>query len=227
MAVPTGLYRDPQGNYWVIDAETGLWRGATSDEAAQYVAPAATIDPETGLFNNNNSQGAGFSANTASPQGIPGAAGATASTPAPTSYDPPAGGPTYTPGIVFGQGQLPGKNPAGGEYQRNWFDVGPSGDSEALNQTYYNDPNNWGFAWDKVVNQFGGMQGGDFNKWLSAFGSKARNDYQNTVPYAGGSLNVADFLDQYAPQVKGVYDLMPGSSKGRGGAMPLAGRTNY
>lgn len=150
-----------------------------------------------------------------------------ATPPPPPSYDPPAGGPTYTPGMVFGQGQLPGKNPSGGEYQRNWFDVGPDSSTEALNNTYYNDPNNWQFAWDKVVNQFGGMPGGDFNKWLSNFSTQGRADFQNTVPYAKGTLNVSDFLDRYAPQIKGVYDLLPGQAKGRGGAMPLAGRSNY
>jgi hypothetical protein len=141
----------------------------------------------------------------------------------PVSYDPRGGGPTYTPGISFGQGVIPGH---GDTYQRQWFDVGPSGSTEGLNQAYYNDPGNWNYAWDKVLNQFGGQQGGDFYKFLQGFSNTARGDYQNSVPY-DPNLNVANFLDQYAPQIAGVYKLQPSSQTHGGGSMALAGRATY
>jgi hypothetical protein len=141
----------------------------------------------------------------------------------PVSYDPQGGGATYTPGISFGAGTLPGH---GENYQRQWFDVGPSGSTEGLNQTYYDDPGNWGYAWDKVLNHFGGQVGGDFYKFLQGFSNTARGDFQNSVPY-DPTLHVANFLDQYAPQIAGVYKLQPSAQTHGGGSMGLAGRATY
>lgn len=145
-------------------------------------------------------------------------------TPAPpVSYDPRGGGATYTPGIAFGAGTIPGH---GDTYQRRWFDVGPSGGTEGLNQAYYDDPGNWNYAWDKVLNQFGGQPGGDFYKFLQGFSGTARGDFQNSVPY-DPNLHVANFLDQYAPQIMGVYKLQPSAQTHGGGASGLAGRATY
>lgn len=131
------------------------------------------------------------------------------------SMDPPAGGPTFTPGINFGSGALPGQGQSGQPYHRSWFDVGGDPKNESLNNIYYN--SNWDEAWDKVLNQFGGMPGSDFYDFLQGFSQKAQTEYNNLAPYGGADINVADFIDAYAPQIKGVYDLLPGSSKGRRG----------
>lgn len=153
----------------------------------------------------------------------------------PNSNDPANGGPGFTPGISFGQGQIPGSSTVVNQadrttttapYHRQWFDVGGDPAKESLNIAYYNDPANWNFAWGKVLNQFGGSQGGNFHDWLQGFSSQARADYQNAVPY-DPNLNVADFLDAYAPQLRGVYDLIPSGQKGIGGRIPSAGRSLY
>jgi len=151
-------------------------------------------------------------------------------TPPPPPSNNPAGGghPTYTPGISFGAGVIPGQ---GDNYQRQWFNIGPNAgvgaanSNEGLNQTYYDDPGNWNYAWDKVLNQFGGVPGGDFYKFLQSFSNTARGDFQNTVPY-DPNLHVANFLDQYAPQIKGVFGLLP-SSQAHGGTGGTAGRSTY
>lgn len=133
----------------------------------------------------------------------------------PRSMDPPGGGPTFTPGINFGSGVLPGQGQGGQPYHRGWFDVGGDPKNESLNNIYYN--SNWDEAWDKVLNQFGGMPGSDFYDFLQGFSQKAQTEYNNLAPYGGAGINVADFIDAYAPQIKGVYDLLPGISKGRRG----------
>lgn len=205
-------YSDKQGSRWSIDANGQHWRWTGSNWIASDPSPdyAPTPAPAPAPV-------------TPPPPPIP----APAPAPAPPSREPIGGAnaPTFTPGMVFGQGQIPGWGGSRDAYQRQWFDVGSG--TESLDTQFYNDPNNWQYAWDKVVNQFGGMPGGDFNKFLSGFSGKARNEFQNASNYTNANLNVADFLDQYAPQLKGVYDLLPGQSKGRGGAMPLAGRSNY
>lgn len=200
----SGLINDPyplqrnQQPYIVIGGVTYTWDTRTG----KYVDPAGRTTAD------NNAPG------TPAPDPAP---------PPPPSYDPPTGGPTYTPGISFGAGVIPGH---GDTYQRQWFDVGPSGSTEGLNQTYYNDPSNWGYAWDKVLNQFGGQVGGDFYKFLQGFSGTARGDFQNSVPY-DPNLNVANFLDQYAPQIAGVYKLLPSAQTHGSGAMGLAGRATY
>lgn len=226
-ANPTGQGTPPvagQNGHWYYNADGSIvWQDDTSQQGS-YKGQGTGVAPPGHWQNqadgsliyvyDNGMGGSG-------PGAPPPATGAPAPPP-PVTYDPPAGGPTYTPGFVFGKGVIPGQ---GDNYQRQWFDVGPSGSTEALNNTYYNDPSNWGFAWDKVVNQFGGQVGNDFYKFLQGFSNIAKGDYQNSVPY-DPNLNVASFLDQYAPQIKGVYDLLP-SSQTHGGTGPLAGRSTY
>jgi hypothetical protein len=246
-------YWDGATNRWVTKMPDGTVRAATSAEAllaysngasapvgAHGPAPGGgggtggapsgntyTANPATGLPGGTGGQAPGPVVLPANPG--PGGPGGIAppppppAPPPPVSYDPQGGGPTYTPGISFGQGTLPGH---GENYQRQWFDVGPNGSTEGLNQTYYDDPGNWGYAWDKVLNQFGGQVGGDFYKFLQGFSNTARGDFQNTVPY-DPNLHVANFLDQYAPQIAGVYKLQPSAQTHGGGSMGLAGRATY
>jgi hypothetical protein len=143
--------------------------------------------------------------------------------PAPVSNDPKGAAPTYTPGISFGAGVIPGH---GDDYQRQWFDTGSGQPAGEVNTQFYNDPGNWGYAWDKVLNHFGGQVGGDFYKFLQGFSNTARGDFQNSVPY-DPNLNVANFLDQYAPQIAGVYKLQPSAQTHGSGAFGLAGRATY
>jgi hypothetical protein len=144
--------------------------------------------------------------------------------PAPVvSYDPKADGATYTPGISFGQGVIPGH---GDDYQRQWFDTGANGNHEGLGMTFYNQPENWNYAWNKVLNQFGGQVGGDFYKFLQGFSNTAKGDLATASSY-DPNLYVANFLDQYAPQIAGVYKLQPSAQTHGGGSMGLAGRATY
>jgi hypothetical protein len=145
------------------------------------------------------------------------------------SYDPVGSPntPTFTPGIVFGGGALPGQGQGGQPYQRQWFDVGGDPTKEGLNQTFYNDPNNFNLAWDKALNSLGIMPGSSYGNFFSNFAPKAKNDYNNMAPYGGDKVNVADFIDAYAPQVKGVYDLLSPQSRGVGGRLFTAGRATY
>lgn len=157
--------------------------------------------------------------------------------PAPVSYDPVGGPntPTFTPGIVFGQGVLPGQGRAGNAlagvpgqpYQRQWFDVGGDPAKEELNQAFYNDPNNFNLAWDKALGALGIMPGSSYGNFFSNFAPKAKNDFNNMAPYGGDKINVADFIDAYAPQVKGVYDLLSPQARGVGGRLFTAGRATY
>lgn len=203
----------PQGDYSHVNGQGGEW--TPDGQGGYYWRPYAgsSADPNKTIWYGPNANYPG--ANPTAPT--------TPTTPTgPPSYDPPTGGPTYTPGIAFGAGTIPGQ---GENYQRQWFDVGPSGSTEGLNQTYYDDPSNWNYAWDKVLNQFGGTVGGDFYKFLQGFSNTARGDFQNTVPY-DPTLHVANFLDQYAPQIAGVYKLMP-STQTHGGTGGIAGRSTY
>lgn len=223
--------------YW--DSATGQWvtrggGGATRPATAAEIAQAVAVGGGTGA----NPSPPGGMPYVPSPPSGPGTGGGIGGGPVPPgSTDPLGGGPTYTPGISFGAGIIPGQGTtqrtgAGGgattttPYQRSWFDVGPGSGTEGLNQAYYNDPGNWGYAWDKVLNQFGGQVGGDFYKFLQGFSNTARGDFQNSVPY-NPNLNVADFLDQYAPQIAGVYKLQPSAQTHGSGAFGLAGRATY
>jgi hypothetical protein len=205
----------PQGSTYHVNGQGGQWVAGPAGTMIWQPYPGSSADPQKTIWYGPNAN-------------YPGAAPVTAPTipPAPAdppSYDPQGGGPTYTPGISFGQGTLPGH---GDTYQRQWFDVGPSGSTEGLNQTYYDDPSNWNYAWDKVLSQFGGQQGGDFYKFLQGFSNTAKGDFQNSVPY-DPNLHVANFLDQYAPQIAGVYKLQPSAQTHGGGSMGLAGRATY
>lgn len=242
-------YWDGATNRWVTRQADGTVRAATNAEALDAYsrgaqAPVGSQGPPTDPYPLQRNQqssivlgGVTYNWNTKTGkyEDVTGKSSADAppvvapTTPAPAapappvSYDPKGGGPTYTPGIAFGAGTIPGH---GDNYQRQWFDVGPSGSTEGLNQAYYNDPGNWNYAWDKVLNQFGGQQGGDFYKFLQGFSNTARGDYQNSVPY-DPNLNVSNFLDQYAPQIAGVYKLLPSSQTHGSGAFGLAGRATY
>jgi hypothetical protein len=146
-----------------------------------------------------------------------------------TGYDPIGGPntPTFAPGIVFGQGTLPGQGQGGTPYQRQWFDIGGDPSKTGLNQAFYNDPNNFNLAWDKALNSLGIMPGSSYGNFFSNFAPKAKNDFNNMAPYGGDKVNVADFIDAYAPQVKGVYDLLSPQSRGVGGRLFTAGRATY
>ena len=133
--------------------------------------------------------------------------------------------PTFTPGINFGAGVLPGQNPNGTPYQRQWFELGNDPTQESLNHTFYDDPSNFGLAWQKVLNEFGGMPGSDFYEFLQGFSGTAQKEFNNLAPYGGDDIHVADFIDAYAPQLKGVYDLIPGARKNQ--RLGLGGRANY
>lgn len=198
-----GYYDESDGKYYVIMAN-GQKRPATSAEASSigtgggWVQIGMPTQPDLGALAEQQAPGLTTS----------------------RSADPAGGGPSFTPGINFGTGVLPGQGQNGQQYQRQWFDVGGDPNNESLNNIYYN--SNWDEAWDKVLNQFGGMPGSDFYDFLQGFSQKAQTEYNNLAPYGGAGINVADFIDAYAPQIKGVYDLIPGSRKGqRGTALTL------
>lgn len=212
---------DGQGGHWYYPGDgSAIWQADTSAQG-NYKGQGTGAAPTGSWQTQPDGSMVYVYANGMGGSG-PGAPSQATGAPPPVSYDPANGGPTYTPGIVLGKGVIPGQ---GENYQRNWFDVGPSASTEGLNQTYYDTPGNWGDAWNKVLNQFGGQVGGDFYKFLSGFSGTAKGDFQNSIPY-DPNLHVANFLDQYGPQIKGVYDLLPSTQK-YGGLGPIAGRSTY
>lgn len=150
------------------------------------------------------------------------------SPPPPPSYDPIGGAnaPTFTPGIVFGQGVIPGQGQGGSPYQRQWFDVGGDPHKETVNNAFYNNPSNWDVAWQKAINQFGGTPGSAYGDFLNSWSTTGQREFNNIAPY-DPNVNVADFIDAYAPQLKGVFGLMSPANRGQRGSVTGFDRAAY
>lgn len=132
--------------------------------------------------------------------------------------------PQYTPGMNFGSGQIAGgKRADGSEYQRTWFQSGPD-KTDKLNDIYYD--KNFDDAFQLAMNQFGGSYGSDYAKFMGGYAGNAKRDYQNSVAY-DPSLHVSNFLDEYAPQIKGLWDLMGSQGRGQRNSAGIAGRAMY
>jgi hypothetical protein len=244
-------YWDGATNRWVTKLPDGTVRAATNAEALDAYsrgaqapvgshgptpppAPAADPYPLQRFQQARRSSSAGSPTpgtprpgSTWTRRGIPpgqqGPAVAGPAAPCARLERPQGGRPDLHAGHLFRAGVIPGH---GDDYQRQWFDTGSGQPAGEVNTQFYNDPGNWGYAWDKVLNHFGGQVGGDFYKFLQGFSNTARGDFQNSVPY-DPNLNVANFLDQYAPQIAGVYKLQPSAQTHGGGAFGLAGRATY
>ena len=224
----TGLYRAPNGVAYGSVEGPG---GPTIPEQAQAPGGANggyTWDGLTGVWRDARGVGYGTTEGPGGPT-IPDAqVPAGAGNQLPPSYDPTTGanGPTFTPGINFGVGVIPGQGMGGNPYRRQWFDVGPSAEKETLSNTYWNDPSNWDAAWQKVVNQFGGVPGSSYSNFLADWANTGKKEFEGVQPY-DPNINVADFIDQYAPQLQGVFGLLSPRNRGQAGGFLPRSRATY